>query len=149
MKNLRMSPPLARELFPQAFATQFDWPRDQSIVDAFPREMSIRDITGLLSSVGFSSPPSWLRPFRALSNGERQVGGREGGTDFRSFRVGSGRAGLVQAEAAEDLADLVGFRQGERYGRGEGSLEQAPGFDPVIQFAHPPGPASPPGTNPG
>src|SRR5262249_45700295 len=30
-----------------------------------------REITELLSSVGFSSPPSWLRPFRCLSNGEQ------------------------------------------------------------------------------
>lgn len=62
---------LASELFPEALAKQFDWPRDRSIVDAFPKGMSIRDITGLLSSVGFSSPPSWLRPFHALSNGEQ------------------------------------------------------------------------------
>jgi hypothetical protein len=33
--------------------------------------MSIHDITGLLSSVGFSSPPSWLKPFHVLSNGEQ------------------------------------------------------------------------------
>jgi hypothetical protein len=62
---------VARELFPRALAQQFDWPGDRSIVDAFPQGMSIRDITGLLSSVGFSSPPSWLRPFHALSNGEQ------------------------------------------------------------------------------
>lgn len=62
---------LARELFPHALRQSLDWPHDRSIVDAFPREMSIRDITGLLSGVGFSSPPSWLRPFDALSNGEQ------------------------------------------------------------------------------
>jgi GNAT superfamily N-acetyltransferase len=33
--------------------------------------MGIREITSLLSSVGFSSPPSWLRPFRVLSTGEQ------------------------------------------------------------------------------
>jgi GNAT superfamily N-acetyltransferase len=33
--------------------------------------MGIKDITGLLSSVGFSSPPNWLRPFHVLSNGEQ------------------------------------------------------------------------------
>lgn len=62
---------LARELFPEALARGFDWPADRSIVDAFPALMGIREITGLLSSVGFSSPPSWLRPFCALSNGEQ------------------------------------------------------------------------------
>jgi GNAT superfamily N-acetyltransferase len=33
--------------------------------------MGIRDIVALLSSVGFSSPPAWLRPFGVLSNGEQ------------------------------------------------------------------------------
>ena len=33
--------------------------------------MGIKEVVGLLSSVGFSSPPSWLRPFRVLSNGEQ------------------------------------------------------------------------------
>lgn len=62
---------LARELFGSALHEPFAWPADRSIVDAFPEGMGIRDITELLSSVGFSSPPSWLRPFRCLSNGEQ------------------------------------------------------------------------------
>lgn len=62
---------IARELFGPAFIDRFDWPDDKSIVDAFPARMSIKDVTGLLSSVGFSSPPAWLRPFRVLSNGEQ------------------------------------------------------------------------------
>lgn len=33
--------------------------------------MGIKAITALLSSVGFSSPPSWLKPFHVLSNGEQ------------------------------------------------------------------------------
>jgi hypothetical protein len=33
--------------------------------------MSIKEIVGLLSSVGFSSPPAWVRPFGALSNGQQ------------------------------------------------------------------------------
>lgn len=62
---------LARELFGAAFLQGYDWPQDRSIVDAFPEGLGIKDITGALSSVGFSSPPSWLRPFRVLSNGEQ------------------------------------------------------------------------------
>lgn len=62
---------LARELFGPDLITGFDWPGDQSIVDGFPRSMGIKEITGLLSSVGFSSPPAWLRPFRTLSTGEQ------------------------------------------------------------------------------
>ncbi len=62
---------IARELFGEAMVSGFDWPHDKSIVDAFPSSMGIKDVVGLLSSVGFSSPPSWLRPFRVLSNGEQ------------------------------------------------------------------------------
>jgi len=52
---------LARELFGNALIDGFDWPADKSIVDAFPAAMGIKEVVGLLSSVGFSSPPSWLR----------------------------------------------------------------------------------------
>lgn len=62
---------IARELFGDAVVDGFDWLAENSIVDSFPAGMSIRDITGLLSSVGFSAPPSWLRPFHVLSTGEQ------------------------------------------------------------------------------
>jgi ABC-type lipoprotein export system ATPase subunit len=47
------------------------WDSNKSLIDNFPATMSIQDITTLLSSVGFSSPPAWLRPFHTLSNGEQ------------------------------------------------------------------------------
>lgn len=62
---------IARELFGSAVVGSYDWPTDASLLDAFPAEMGIKEITGLLSSVGFSSPPSWLRPFHVLSTGEQ------------------------------------------------------------------------------
>lgn len=62
---------IARELFPDEFVQGFDWSDEKSIVDGFPRQMGIKAITSLLSSVGFSSPPSWLRPYASLSNGEQ------------------------------------------------------------------------------
>ena len=62
---------VAQELFPKHLVSGYKWPRDKSIVDAFPAKCGIKDVTSLLSSVGFSSPPSWLRPFRVLSNGEQ------------------------------------------------------------------------------
>jgi ABC-type ATPase involved in cell division len=62
---------IARELFGTHLVTGYEWPHDASIVDAFPPSMSIKEITGYLSSVGFSSPPAWLRPFHVLSNGEQ------------------------------------------------------------------------------
>ena len=78
---------IAGELFPHALVSGYDWPPDRAIVDAFPRGMGIGEISGLLSSVGFSSPPGWLRPFPALSNGEQ-------------FRVTIARALAEQPELA-------------------------------------------------
>lgn len=62
---------LARHLFGDAMVKRFRWPRDRSVVDAFPARMGIKEIAQLLSAVGFSSPPSWLRPYRYLSTGEQ------------------------------------------------------------------------------
>ncbi|HEY4721261.1 MAG TPA: GNAT family N-acetyltransferase [Anaerolineae bacterium] len=62
---------IARELFGAHLAHDFDWPTNESILDGFPQGMSIKEIIDLLSSVGFSSPPSWVRPFSVLSNGEQ------------------------------------------------------------------------------
>jgi hypothetical protein len=62
---------VARELFGASLVGEWDWPREKSVLDGFSADMSIKDITALLSSVGFSSPPSWLRPFHVLSNGEQ------------------------------------------------------------------------------
>lgn len=61
---------IANEFFPGKIVGNWDWPENAPVVDGFP-DMSIKEITMLLSSVGFSSPPSWLKPFRVLSNGEQ------------------------------------------------------------------------------
>lgn len=60
---------IAKKLFGKHMRV-FDWPVNKSILDGFP-EMSIKEITELLSSVGFSSPPLWIRPFRVLSTGQQ------------------------------------------------------------------------------
>ena len=62
---------VARELFGDHIVSSWDWQEGKSLVDSFPADMSIKDIVGLLNSVGFSSPPSWVKPFSALSNGEQ------------------------------------------------------------------------------
>ena len=36
-----------------------------------PTALSIKDVTALLSAVGFASPPAWLRPFHVLSTGQQ------------------------------------------------------------------------------
>lgn len=62
---------VARELFGDNMVSGWSWPSDKSLLDGFPANMSIKEIVELLSSVGFSSPPSWVRPFHVLSNGEQ------------------------------------------------------------------------------
>lgn len=61
---------IAKELFPEKIIESFEW-NNRSIVDNFPKEQGIKEITAMLSSVGFSSPPNWLKPFNVLSNGEQ------------------------------------------------------------------------------
>ncbi len=62
---------IARELFRNYFVEGFEWFQKKSIIDSFPEAMGIKEITALLSSVGFSSPPGWLKPYHVLSNGEQ------------------------------------------------------------------------------
>jgi len=61
---------LARRLFGSQVVERADWPSDRAVVDCFG-ERPIREITGLLTAVGLSSPPSWIKPYRVLSGGER------------------------------------------------------------------------------
>ena len=61
----------AREVFGDSIVSGWDWPADASLLDGFPAALGIKEIVELLSSVGFSSPPSWVRPYHVLSNGEQ------------------------------------------------------------------------------
>jgi len=63
---------LGRRLFPDArFHEGYAWPAAAAIVDAFPEALDGKTITGALSSVGFSSPPHWLKRYAHLSNGQK------------------------------------------------------------------------------
>lgn len=61
---------VARHVYPDALYKPTRWPRDKAVVDALAGD-DIKQITGMLTSVGFSSPPSWIKPYRVLSNGEQ------------------------------------------------------------------------------
>src|ERR687888_179322 len=56
---------------PASRTSRLEWPADRALIDAFPQALSIKDVTALLSAVGFSSPPAWLRPFGVLSTGQQ------------------------------------------------------------------------------
>jgi ABC-type ATPase with predicted acetyltransferase domain len=61
---------IAKELFGDYIVQNFNYSHD-NILDDMPEGVTMRDITKALNSVGFSSPPSWLKPYSALSNGEK------------------------------------------------------------------------------
>ena len=42
-----------------------------AVVDDMPKGCSIQEIERMFTSVGFASPPNWLRPYSVLSNGEK------------------------------------------------------------------------------
>lgn len=61
---------IAKELFPESYITDFEYNSD-SFLDDFPKESSVSQISEMLNSVGFCSPPSWLKPYNVLSNGQK------------------------------------------------------------------------------
>lgn len=61
---------VAKELFPGKTYTGGNWSKDRSVVDSFG-DFPIKTITKLLTTVGFSSPPGWIKPYSVLSNGEK------------------------------------------------------------------------------
>jgi hypothetical protein len=61
---------IAKHLFPDAYIRGFVY-KEPSILDDFPEHLATTDITRALSSVGFSSPPEWLKSYEQLSQGEK------------------------------------------------------------------------------
>lgn len=62
---------VAREIYGDDFVEGFEWDERKTVLDGFPKSCGIKDVTGALSSVGFSSPPSWLKPYGVLSTGQK------------------------------------------------------------------------------
>jgi GNAT superfamily N-acetyltransferase len=82
---------LAREMFASQLYASPPWPADRAVVDCLG-DLPIRQVTGLFTAVGFSSPPSWIKPYHVLSGGEqfrcnlaRALAGAE---------IGSGECGM-------------------------------------------------------
>ena len=61
---------IARKIFGERLYRQREWPRDRAVIDGLG-DRPIKEITGLFTAVGFSSPPSWIKPYHVLSGGER------------------------------------------------------------------------------
>lgn len=63
---------IAKEVFKDYLLFDgFEWDNDKTIIDNFDAKYTPKEITEILSKVGFSSPPDWLKSFNVLSNGQK------------------------------------------------------------------------------
>jgi len=61
---------IARRAWGDKVDARLKWGRG-AVIDDFAAGLSIETITDACSAVGFNSIPSWMKPYRVLSNGER------------------------------------------------------------------------------
>ena len=61
---------IAKQLFPDAYTKGFEY-KSKCVLDDFPEGLETSEITRMLCSVGFASPPDWLKSYDCLSQGEK------------------------------------------------------------------------------
>jgi GNAT superfamily N-acetyltransferase len=61
---------IARAMFGDRVYRPRQWPADRAVIDGLGSR-PIKEIVRLFTAVGFSSPPSWIKPYQVLSNGEQ------------------------------------------------------------------------------
>lgn len=61
---------IARECFGDVIVDGFDYAAP-SVIDDMPADFTAKQVGEIFTSVGFASPPSWLKPYGVLSNGEK------------------------------------------------------------------------------
>ena len=64
---------IASILWPEQHGQQcagYSWSATKAVIDHF-ETLPMKETVALLNSIGFSSPPSWLKPFHVLSTGEQ------------------------------------------------------------------------------
>lgn len=61
---------IAKEIFGDKYIKYFEYTA-KSVIDDMPEKCSTKEIELAFTSVGFSSPPSWLKPYNVLSTGEK------------------------------------------------------------------------------
>ena len=101
---------IARGIFGRRLYQCGQWPRDRAVVDCLG-DRPIKEITSLFTAVGFSSPPSWIKPYHVLSEGEKfrcdlaraLAGSGEGRVERGEGRVESGESCLRSASHLSSL----------------------------------------------
>lgn len=61
---------VANRFFAEELYRGADWPGNKAVIDCFD-DLPVRQVVELFTAVGFSSPPSWVKPYAVLSCGER------------------------------------------------------------------------------
>jgi ABC-type ATPase with predicted acetyltransferase domain len=61
---------IAKQLYPKEYIRGFEY-TSGTVLDDFPENVSVNEITKALCNVGFSSPPDWLKAYEHLSQGEK------------------------------------------------------------------------------
>jgi ABC-type polar amino acid transport system ATPase subunit len=61
---------IAKQLFPEAYIRGFEYSH-KCVLDDFPEGLETGEITKTICSVGFASPPDWLKNYECLSQGEK------------------------------------------------------------------------------
>jgi ABC-type dipeptide/oligopeptide/nickel transport system ATPase subunit len=61
---------IAKQLFADSYIRGFDY-KSKCVLDDFPEGLETSEITRMLCSVGFASPPDWLKSYDCLSQGEK------------------------------------------------------------------------------
>lgn len=61
---------IAKHLFRDSYINSYEYD-DRSVIDNMPDRCMVSDIEKAYTSVGFSSPPCWLKPYKVLSTGEK------------------------------------------------------------------------------
>jgi len=95
---------VARQVFGDCLWRPAEWPRDRAMIDGFPPGPT-RPITELLTAVGLSSPPAWVKPFHVLSQGQQ-------------FRAELARALLESSKADSHVDNRRSTIAGSSEGRG-------------------------------
>jgi ABC-type ATPase with predicted acetyltransferase domain len=61
---------IAREAFGAAVHQPAEWAPDTAVIDGFG-DLPVKRVAQVLTAVGLSSPPAWVKPYAVLSNGEK------------------------------------------------------------------------------
>jgi ABC-type ATPase with predicted acetyltransferase domain len=61
---------IAKQLFPKEYIHGFEY-NSPTVLDDFPENVPVHEITSALCNVGFASPPDWLKAYGHLSQGEK------------------------------------------------------------------------------